>query len=188
MGVPDKIYKTEIEYLQAESLSDIKHEYYQGEVYTVADATVEHNIIASNILTSLAPILKSKGCKLLGSDMRLHIPSNSLYTYPDIAIYCGEIKKLESECDTATNPVVIIEILSPSTKDYDRGSKFTLYREIKSLYAYILVDSESVRVESFSKNKDHTWTLVEYKSLEDKLLISSIDVSISVRDIYDEVF
>lgn len=117
-----------------------------------------------------------------GSDMRLHIPQNTLFIYPDISIYCGEVKQLDD--DNAMEPTVIIEILSPSTKDYDRGGKFKLYREIPTLKEYILVDTESINVEVFRLNAVGYWELEEHKTADENLILNSISLSISVRDIY----
>jgi Uma2 family endonuclease len=129
------------EYLEQEKSSDEKHEYFQGEVFAMAGATVQHNIIASTLLTELGSKLKGKGCQPFGSDLRIHIPANTLFTYPDVSVFFGEV-----------NPLVIIEILSRSTKTYDRGDKFKFYRDIITLREYVLVDSESILVEAFAVN------------------------------------
>ncbi|MGC4234737.1 MAG: Uma2 family endonuclease [Niabella sp.] len=130
--------------------------------------------------------LKGKPCKPFGSDMRIHIPENTLFTYPDISIICGDIISAEEDEDTALLPSVLIEILSPSTKNYDRGEKFKLYRDIPSLKEYILVDSESVNIEAFRLNAHSHWELEEYRSLKDILTIKTIDVAISIQDIYND--
>lgn len=119
--------------------------------------------------------------------MRIHIPENSLYTYPDISIICGKPETTDSFRDSIINPSVIIEILSKSTKDYDRGTKFTLYRSIKTLKEYILIDSTSVSVEIFTKQEDNSWNLTEFKQLSDSFMITTINLTLHLKDVYEDV-
>ena len=111
------------EYLEMEKDSLEKHQYYRGEIFAMAGADSIHNIIFKNTFGNLFIALKGKSCQPFGSDFRIHIPENSLFTYPDISIICGDIINSKEDEDTATQPTVIIEILSPSTKNYDRGEK-----------------------------------------------------------------
>ncbi len=173
------------EYLQMEKASEVKHEFFRGEIFAMAGAGRRHNVVSKNIQGRLFIALDGKPCQPYGSDMRIHIPENTLFTYPDISVICGEITASPADEDTAILPVVLIEILSPSTKNYDRGGKFKLYRDIPSLKEYILVDADSVNVEAFRINADGHWELEEYKTIEDTLIIPSIDVSISLQDIYN---
>ncbi|HYK45626.1 MAG TPA: Uma2 family endonuclease, partial [Parafilimonas sp.] len=126
-------------------------------------------------------------CQPYGSDQRIHIPSNTLFTYPDISIVCGEIITLNEDEFNVLNPSVIIEVLSRSTKNYDRGEKFKLYRDIATLKEYILVDSESVHIEVFRLNDRNHWELEEYHDMADFVAIKAINEDISVADIYDGV-
>ena len=173
------------EYLQFEKASDIKHEYYRGEVFAIAGAKPRHNVISKNLMRDIATALRGKPCQPYGSDMRINIPENTLFTYSDISILCGGIVPSEYDEDTATQPLVIIEILSKSTMDYDRIWKFKLYREIPALKEYILVDSESVNIQAFRINSNNHWELEEYKTISDKLAIPSVQVYISMADIYE---
>jgi Uma2 family endonuclease len=147
------------DYLQMENTEVVKHEYYQGEIFAMSGAKVPHNKISGNIYATLHAKLKGKKCKPFNSDQRIHIPSNTLFTYPDISIICGEIITLNDDDYNVLNPTVIIEVLSNSTKNYDRGEKFKLYRDIKTLKEYILVDSESIHVEVFRLNENGHWEL-----------------------------
>jgi len=174
------------EYLKMEKASDVKHEFYEGEIFAMSGAGARHNIISINIVGALLKELEGKPCRPYGSDMRIHIPENTLYTYPDISIICGDIISSDDDEDTATQPTVIIEILSPSTQRYDRGDKFKLYRAIPALREYILVDAESINVECFSLNDEFIWELREYKKLEDNVSIKSIDGVILLEDIYKD--
>ncbi|WP_346237581.1 Uma2 family endonuclease [Niabella insulamsoli] len=172
------------EYLAMEKSADTKHEFFEGEVFAMAGAGRRHNIIAKNLTGELYLALKGKSCQPYGSDLRIHIPENTFFTYPDISVICGDITPSREDEDTAILPTVLIEILSPATKNYDRGGKFKLYRDIPSLKEYLLVDAESINVEAFRINKSGHWELEEYKMLEDILAIKAIDVSVSISDIY----
>ncbi len=187
MATPVLNYISEKEYLEAERVAFEKHEYYKGEIFAMSGASLPHNQIFSNLFLGVGLKLKGKNCRPYGSDLRIHIPLNSLYTYPDISIICGDPITTDDHFDTATNPSVIIEILSKSTKDYDKGSKFTLYRDIESLKEYILVDSTNISVEKFIRNTDNSWQLTEYKLLTDTFSINTIDISLSLSDIYEDV-
>jgi Uma2 family endonuclease len=183
------------EYLLLEKTSSEKHEFYKGEIFPLHKASnidpsmmsgagVRHNIIQVNLLAFLSLLLKGKSCRPFGSDMRIHIPENTLYTYPDVSIICGDVITTDDE-ETVTRPVVVIEILSPSTKDYDRSEKFKLYRDIPVLKQYILIDSENIFIESFELNERNHWELQEYTNSSQNLLIPVIEASIPLYEIYE---
>jgi Uma2 family endonuclease len=173
------------EYLEMENAATEKHEYYKGEIFAMSGAKHQHNIIASNLFISLGMKLKGKPCRPLGSDARVHIQKNTLFTYPDISIVCGEPEFLNNDEMNLLNPSVIIEVLSRSTKNYDRGDKFRLYRDIPTLKEYILVDSESIGIEAFSINAHGNWELKEYNSIEESLEIKTINFSLKLQEIYE---
>ena len=173
------------EYLEFEKNSIDKHEYYRGEIFIRAGAMPKHNVIFKNVFGELYKKLKGKSCQPYGSDLRINIPENTLFTYPDISIICGDIVTSEHDEDTATQPVVLIEILSKRTKDYDRGSKFKLYRDIPTLKEYILIDSESISIEAFSINQNNHWELKEYKTVENTLSIATIYFQLPLIEIYE---
>jgi len=175
------------EYLEFERASIEKHEYYQGEIFAMSGAGNMHNLIFSNVFGDLAYRLKGKACKPFGSDMRVHIPENTLFTYPDISIFCKDLTVQGFDNDNFTEPSAIIEILSPSTKNYDRGDKFKLYRDIPTLKEYILIDSETISVEAFRLNEHNHWELEEYKKPDDILSIQTVQVSLLLSEIYDGV-
>ena len=175
------------EYLQMELASEEKHEYYRGEIFAMSGPKVAHNIIAVNLTVLLGQKLKGKSCKPFNSDQRIYIPENSLFTYPDISIICGEIITLNNDDWNILNPVVIIEVLSPATKDYDRGGKFKLYRDIATLKEYILVDAETISVEVFRINDSGHWELEEYRKMENTLLVKTIQVFLPLIEIYEGV-
>jgi Uma2 family endonuclease len=155
----------------------------------MAGAKVEHNRIATNVTGETYSKLKGKNCNVFNSDLRVHIQSNSLYTYPDITVICGNIEKLPDAFDTIINPTLIIEVLSASTKDYDRGTNFMLYRDITSIKEYIVIDSTgNVHVEKWYKKEDNLWILNEYKTIEDIVPIESLTVNIFMEDVYRGVY
>jgi Uma2 family endonuclease len=174
------------EYLAFERESAQKHEYYRGKVFAMAGAGPIHNIIFSNLFGELTIKLKGKSCRPFGSDMKIHIPENTLFTYPDITVFCKNILTENNKKDYSVEPTAIIEILSPSTKNYDRGEKFKLYRDIPSLKDYVLVDSESIRVEVFNLNQQQHWELQEFKSINDTLIMPSVQISVLLKDIYED--
>jgi len=173
------------EYLEMENTSLEKHEYYKGEVFAMAGAKVPHNIIARNLLVALTQKLKDKPCQPFNSDMRIHVEQNTLFTYPDISVICGDIITLNNDDYNVLNPSAIIEVLSNSTKNYDRGEKFKLYRDIPMLKEYILVDSESVNVEAFRLNTSNHWELEEYLKDSELLQIHVINTSLLLSEIYE---
>lgn len=187
MGAPDLKYITPEGYLEAERLATEKHEYFEGEVFAMSGASIAHNRIFSNTFGDLSYNLKGKRCQPFGSDLRINITQNSLFTYPDISIICGEIETTDDKFDTVTNPFVIIEILSQSTRDYDIGKKFSLYREIESLKEYILIDSEKISVIKYIKNLDNSWLLTEYKNIDSSFLISAVGIEMKLTDVYSNV-
>jgi Uma2 family endonuclease len=174
---------TEAEYLAFEEAAERKHEYFRGQVFAMAGAGMGHNIVFSNVFGELAYSLKGKSCRPFGSDMRVHIPENTLYTYPDISIFCKD--DFDPKAKYATEPTVIIEILSPSTKDYDRGSKFELYRDIPTLKEYILIDSEKVHVEVYRINSYKHWELEEFKVPDEELVIKQVSWMMPLKVIYE---
>ncbi len=175
------------EYLEAERAALEKHEYYEGEIFAMSGASLKHNKIFSNLFGDIAFKLKGKGCRPYGSNLRIHIPKNTLFTYPDISIICGEPDLTDDKFDTATNPSVIIELLSKSTRNYNKGEKFTLYRDIDSLQEYILVDTEKIYVEKHIRNADNSWQLTEYKTLDSSFIITTFSLSFLLKDIYEDL-
>lgn len=174
-------------YLEQERIATEKHEYYKGEIFAMSGASLKHNRIFTNLFLGIGTQLKGKGCQPYGSDLRIHVPKNTLYTYPDISIICGDPELTDEKVDTATNPSVIIELLSKSTRNYDRIEKFSLYRDIETLREYILVDTEQTHVEKHIRNDNNSWQLTDYRSQEDSFTIDTVQISLLVKDIYEGV-
>lgn len=188
MAFPQAVKQYTVEeYLAFERASTEKHEYYRGEIFSMSGASLRHNRIQMNFLRETGIFLKGKGCDVFGSDLRVHIPYNSLYTYPDAVIVCGEPDIRDKETDTLLNPAVLAEVLSKSTESYDRGNKFALYREIVSLKEYILIASEAVGIEHYTKQENGTWVLKELKQPTDSLYITTIGFSLPLAELYSGV-
>jgi Uma2 family endonuclease len=175
------------EYLEMENASQEKHEYYRGEVFAMSGAKVPHNEIVGNLYFALRKKLQGKKCKPYGSDQRIHIEANTLFTYPDISIVCGDIITLNNDNFNVLNPSVLIEVLSPTTKNHDRGDKFKLYRDIPTLKEYVLVDSESTGVEIFRLNATQHWELEEYHKDAEGFEIRAVDVFLLLSEVYEGV-
>jgi Uma2 family endonuclease len=191
MRSAEKLLMSISEYLEVEANSTTKHEFYNGEVFSMVGASIEHNLLVSNLLTELNNRLKDKPCKVMANDLRINVKSSTLFTYPDVTVICGEIEKLENSFDTVTNPLLIVEVLSDSTMDYDRGSKFMLYRGIPTLREYLLVDSTGkIQIEKYYKNKQDIWQLTDYMSIDDTVILESIEggLNVSIQDIYRGVY
>jgi len=175
------------EYFDMEEAAEYKSEYYHGEIFAMSGASFNHNIISGNTFALLHNSLDNSDCIVFNSDMKTEVDKERHYTYPDISIVCGDVEFAENRNDTVANPLVIVEILSDSTKDYDRGSKFTAYRNIASLKDYILIDQYAYHVEYFHKDESGKWSLDEFKNVNDTFKISSIDVELSMKKIYNRV-
>jgi len=187
MSALPKILLTAEEYLAQERVAKYKSEFFQGGVFAVAGASRAHNVLVGRLLGEIYVHLKSnrKSCTVYPSDMRLHIPENSLYTYPDLTVVCGREYFLNDESDTLLNPVLIAEVLSKSTEAYDRGDKFRLYRSIESLREYLLVDTKKISVEVHRKNADGFWLLAgESQSLAGYVRLETIGMQLNMNDVY----
>lgn len=174
------------QYLKVERQAETKSEYLNGETFAMTGASRRHNLVAGNIFASLKSQLRDRGCEVYISDMRVRIPVGDFYVYPDVTVACGQPRFEDSEVDTLLNPVVIVEILSKSTEDYDRGTKFVHYRTLPSLAEYLLVSQEERRVEHLVRQASG-WLLTESTSLEDVVELPSVGARLALSEIYDRV-
>ncbi len=173
------------DYLIQERLAEYKSEFFRGEVFAMVGASRAHNVLVARLIINIGHHLKRKPCTVYPSDMRLHIPENGLYTYPDLTVVCGKEYFLDDESDTLLNPVLIVEVLSKSTEAYDRGDKFRLYRGIGSLQEYLLVDTKKVSAEVHRKNADGFWLLAsESQSLAEPVHLETVGMDLSMNDLY----
>lgn len=172
------------EYLESERQAETKSEFYAGEMFARSGASRRHNRISANCMIAFGNALRDRDCDVFGSDMRVATSPDGLYTYPDLSITCAAPQFLDTHTDTLLNPTLIIEVLSPSTRNYDRGSKFTLYRAIPSLRDYLLISQDSVHVEHYSRQSASDWLLHESRDLADTLHLSSLNIAIPFAEIY----
>ena len=176
---------SEEEYLELERNAPRKSEYYKGEIFAMAGAKRNHNLIVTNLCREISSSLKDKPCEVYPSDMRVKNKVDQFYTYPDVTIVCGKPEFLNATEDVLLNPQIIIEVLSDSTEKYDRGAKFSLYRNIPSILEYILVSSHERKVESFRRNGSD-WIFRE--ATEDEVFqFQSLDVVLKIEDVYEKV-
>lgn len=183
----EKKYYSPEEYLALEETAEYKSEYYRGEIFALAGTSINHNRIVNNVSSRLNQVFTKKNCEAFATDVKLWIEEKDLFTYPDIMIVCGKIEFYPGRDDTITNPLIIFEVLSESTKNYDRGEKFVFYRAIPSFKEYVLIDQSTMHVEHFYIGEQGKWVLTEYDNPDDILKLTKIDFQISLREIYQRV-
>jgi Uma2 family endonuclease len=153
MSTAEKRFISPDEYLTIERASEIRHEYYNGEMFAMSGASRAHNLIATNIVASLRSQFAGRDCEVYQSDMRVKVDRKGLYTYPDVVAACEGPKFEDDEFDTLINPRVIVEVLSKSTEDNDRGTKFEMYRRLASLQDYVLVSQDKMHGRSLDSRR-----------------------------------
>ena len=183
----EKRYYSPEEYLEFEVNSDIRHEYIDGLIIPMTGGTPNHNQIALNFSGTLNFLLKRQPYQVFVTDQRLWIPNRRIHTYPDIMIVQTPLVFEEGRKDTITNPVMIAEVLSNSTKSYDKDEKFAAYRTIPTFQEYILIDQYSMHVEQYCKIGDNKWVFSEFANPEAGLNLASVPFQILLADIYDKV-
>ena len=179
-------YFTPEEYIALERKAHFKSEYFSGQIVAMSGASFAHNFINANLVTELNNRLKSGDCVAVSSDMRVRPHPRESYFYPDVAVVCGEPDFEDNVFDTLLNPIVIVEVLSPSTEAYDRGEKFTRYKHLASLQEYVVVSQDKVSVEHHRRHGTQ-WVLSHYRALEDVLPLPAIGCELPLHDIYARV-
>ena len=178
---------TEEEYLAMEERSQEKHEYYNGKINTMPGGTLNHNLIAANIMLAIKLALRqiNKKCLVLGSDMKIHITEESLFVYPDAVVICEQPIFYKNRKDVIVNPLLIVEVLSNSTKAYDRGVKFDHYRTLPSFQEYVLLSQDNPRASVYHRESVDTWRIINIK--EGFITLQSIGCQINLDDIYEDI-
>ncbi|MDE0012863.1 MAG: Uma2 family endonuclease [Candidatus Poribacteria bacterium] len=184
-------YLTPQEYLTLErkALPDseiVRSEYLNGELIAMSGASFAHNLITYNISGELRTRLRGSGCLAFANEMRVSIPSAKSYFYPDVGVVCGEPRFEDDVFDTLLNPIVVVEVLSPSTEAYDRGDKFAHYRQLQSLQEYILVSQDKVRIDHYVRHTTQ-WILTDFQELDQHLPLTSIQCELPLQEIYERV-
>ncbi len=183
-----KTLSTPEDYLTFEREADTRHEFLDGEIYQMAGESLPHSRICVNLSGEVRQQLKGKRCEALSPNMKVRTTSASLFAYPDLTIVCGEPLFHDRKKDVLTNPQVIFEVLSPSTAEYDRTTKFQKYRMGNETFTdYILVSQDKPFVEHFFKQADGKWLYQSYGAIDDLLKFETIDCELSLREIYDRI-
>jgi Uma2 family endonuclease len=174
------------EYLRLERDATERHQYFQGEIFAMAGGTPEHSLIISNVNGELRSRLKGSPCRVYDSNLRVRIPKTSLYTYPDVTVVCGPLQfdPLDSRRETALNPTLIVEVLSPTTEVYDRVGKFESYQSIESFREYVLVSQGVPRMEAFLRRPDGAWLYTPAAGLESEIRLHSLEITLPLAEVY----
>jgi Uma2 family endonuclease len=175
------------EYLAIEVEAAERHEYRDGEIIDMAGGLPNHNRLTLNIGGFLNFASKGKPCQVFVADQRLWIPEKRLYTYPDVMVIQGDLVLQEGRKDTLTNPVLIVEVLSKSTADYDRGDKFAAYRSIPGFQEYLLVSQSSQQIAHYVKRTEKKWDFQAYDETDTVVQLETVGVELAIGDIYDKV-
>jgi Uma2 family endonuclease len=186
VAVQPKIYSKE-EYLALEEKAEFKNEYHDGEIIAMTGGTFAHNEIAVNFGTYFKFSMKGKGYKISLNDVKLCISDWKRYVYPDIMIFENSPIYEGENTTIVTNPIIIIEVLSDSTRNYDRSEKFKYYRSIPTLKEYILIDQYEPYIEHFIKQSENEWLLKTYDQKTQNLTLASMEFQISFNDIYEGI-
>ena len=185
MGTAPRQRLTYSEYLAAERLSEVRHEYLRGEVWAMAGGTPEHGRLAANVIAELRGALRGRPCAVFTSDVRVRVAQTDRSTYPDVSVVCGERTTADDDPDALTSPIVIVEILSESSEADDRGEKWAHYRRLASLREYVLVSQREPRIEVFHREPDGRWMFSEAGAGQHAAL-GSVRVTLSVDAVYED--
>ena len=187
MSLQPQTFITPDEYLARERQAEQKSEYFNGEIFAMSGASPRHVLIVTNVVAELRGQLKKRSCTVYSTDLRVRVSATGLYTYPDVVVVCETPQFDDERKDTLLNPTLIVEVLSDSTKDYDRGDKFEQYRTLPSFVEYVLIAQDKHHVEHFVRQPDKRWILAETNRLEDVITLTSIGCTLALQEVYDKV-
>jgi Uma2 family endonuclease len=187
MSTQPHTFITPQEYLEIERKAEFRSEYHAGEMFAMAGATRAHNLVNTNAVAELRDQLRHSPCEVYSKDMRVYIPAADLYTYPDIVVVCDKPQFADGEFDTLLNPVLLGEVLSPSTEVYDRTDKFEMIESIPSLQEYLLLRADRMHADLFTRRSDGKWLLTPGSRPEDVIEFSSIPCRLVLKDLYEKV-
>lgn len=164
----------------------VRSEYINGRIINMPGASFAHNLITNNISGELRTRLKGSACAAFANDMRIGIPTAKSYFYPDVGVVCEEPRFEDDVFDTLLNPIVVVEVLSPSTEAYDRGEKFAHYRQLASLQEYVLVSQDQIRVDHY-RRQEKQWIFTDFEKQDETLQLPSIQCELPLLEIYQRV-
>lgn len=180
-------YVTPDEYLAVERLSETRSEYLDGVVCPMTGGSLTHIQITGNLVIELGTQLRSRPCRVLAIDLKVRMPDSRKFFYPDVTVVCDKPQFHDERRDIILNPVLIIEVLSPSTEAFDRGAKFQAYQTIESLKEYVLVAQDSPTIEQFVRQADGKWTYTAVTGLESSIVLPSVECTLNLSAVYDKV-
>jgi Uma2 family endonuclease len=181
MGEPAPRISVE-EYLALDAASDLKHEYLNGAVVAMAGASPRHNQVASNVFRHLGNALETGPCRIWSADQRVRVSATGAYTYPDLVVVCAEPRFADDHPASLLNPRLLVEVLSPSTRDYDRSAKLAHYRQLPSVREVLLVEANEPRAELYGRLDDGRWLITDY--VKDEIELTSVDARLTFAAIY----
>ncbi len=184
MSAKRKPYATVEQYLAIERVALEKSEYYNGEMFLMAGASEPHNTISANVVAILWNHFRKRNCRAYGSDLRIYTKTTGLFSYADAVVVCGKPEFYDQEKDILTNPMLIAEVLSPSTAEYDRGKKFELYKGSPSFQDYLLIEQREAKVEHWQKLETGEWIVSQFVGLEAVLEMPRYELHIPLSEIY----
>jgi len=170
-----------------ERQADVRHEYIDGEVFAMAGESLEHSTICFNIAVLIGAQLRGKPCRGFSPNMKVRTSPSGLYTYPDLAVVCGEPVFHDQQRDVLVNPKVVVEVLSPSTEGYDRGGKWIRYQQIETLTDYLLIAQDQSLIEHYTRQADGKWLYSAVGDLADSVQLPSIDCRLPLVEVYDRI-
>lgn len=174
------------QYLEMERKADYKSEYLRGEIFAMAGASYEHNLVVANVLGELRAALRGGPCRAVANDLRVQVASSTLYTYPDVVVICGQPQFADAALDTLLNPSVIVEVLSPSTELFNRGEKWAYYQRLASLTDYVLVAQDKARVEHYAR-QGAQWILTVAEGVASKITPEAVGCALTLAGIYENI-
>ena len=175
------------EYVRLEDAAEERHEYYDSKIYVMAGGSDAHSDISFNIAFALRTRLRGKGCRIYNSEIKVFVEGINFYTYPDLSIVCGGTQFLDGRRDIITNPIVLVEILSKATANYDPSQKFELYRSIPTFQGYLLVDQSRLYVEYHHRTPEYTWVMQTITDIATSLTIAVLNIDVPVAEFYEDV-
>jgi Uma2 family endonuclease len=184
---PQSAFLTPADYLRIERQAFERSEFIDGEMYAMAGAREKHVTVVTNLVVELGTQLKKRPCYVFSNDMRVKVNVKGDYTYPDVVIVCGEPQFEDEQEDSLLNPTVIIEVLSPSTEQYDRGEKFRRYRTLASLQEYLLISPNHCHVEHYRRVETYQWVLTETTKIQTTLKLPSVNCVLNLEEVYEKV-
>lgn len=187
MSAVPKLRITAAEYLARERAAEFKSEFYDGEIFAMAGASLLHNRVSANLSVEIGSQLKKGPCQSFTGDLKVYVERTGNFFYPDLVVVCGPVEVHDGKTDVIVNPTLLVEVLSPSTESFDRGMKFLNYQRIPSLKEYLIVAQDRPLVQRYVRQDDNGWLLTSFEELDATVELKSVPVSISLSDVYDRI-